>query len=305
MPVTICAAIRVGSVRTTVPPFDEEVVEAVRRDEREERGADARRAGACGGPPRARASSRSSPISAAERGREREPQEHLGPGERRDAQARAAATASSCAARRSARCPLAGEVEQLVEPSRARTGALGGRLHLDEAAVAGHDDVHVDVGASSPRSSRGRAAARRRRCRPRPPPTESVSAFERPKRSSARARRDVRAGDRGAARAAVGLEDVAVEPERPLAERLEVDDARAARGRSAAGSRPCAPAACRALASRVVRSPVEAGSSEYSAVIQPLALAAEPARHALLDRSRCRAPRLPLRESTEPCGCSR
>ena len=24
--------------------------------------------------------------------------------------------------------------------------ALGGALHLDEAAVAGHDDVHVDVG---------------------------------------------------------------------------------------------------------------------------------------------------------------
>ena len=28
--------------------------------------------------------------------------------------------------------------------------ALGGALHLDEAAAAGLDDVHVDVGASSP-----------------------------------------------------------------------------------------------------------------------------------------------------------
>ena len=37
-------------------------------------------------------------------------------------------------------------------------------------------------------------------------------------------RGDVRAADRRAARAAVGLEDVAVEPERPLAERLEVGD---------------------------------------------------------------------------------
>ena len=147
--------------------------------------------------------------------------------------------------------------------------ALGRRLHLDEPAVARHDDVHVDLGASSPRRSRGRAAARRRRCRPRRLRPSPASARESPKRSSARAGGDVGAGDRGAARAAVGLEDVAVEPDRPLAERLEVDDAREARGRSAAGSRPCARPACPRDASRCVRSPVEAGSSEYSAVSQP------------------------------------
>ena len=37
--------------------------------------------------------------------------------------------------------------------------------------------------------------------------------------------RDVGAADRRAARATVGLQDVAVEPDGPLAERLEVDDA--------------------------------------------------------------------------------
>src|SRR5437667_350130 len=39
------------------------------------------------------------------------------------------------------------------------------------------------------------------------------------------ARRDPRAGDRGAPRAPVGLEHVAVEPERALAQSLEVADA--------------------------------------------------------------------------------
>ena len=45
---------------------------------------------------------------------------------------------------------------------------------------------------------------------------------------------------------------------------------------------------------RCVRSPVEAGSIEYSAVIQPRPLPVEPARHALLDRRRAEDERLPL-----------
>src|SRR6185437_8760860 len=38
------------------------------------------------------------------------------------------------------------EIEQLVEPGAIERDLLGGRLHLDEPAVAGHDDVQVDVG---------------------------------------------------------------------------------------------------------------------------------------------------------------
>src|SRR3954471_2769758 len=39
------------------------------------------------------------------------------------------------------------EVEQLVELLARERLALGGRLHFDEPAVAGRDDVEVDVGA--------------------------------------------------------------------------------------------------------------------------------------------------------------
>ena len=77
--------------------------------------------------------------------------------------AAAAATASSWAVR-SALDPVGGEGEQLVERGARERRALGGGLHLDEAAVAGHHHVRVDLGASSPRSSRGRAARGRRRC---------------------------------------------------------------------------------------------------------------------------------------------
>ena len=58
-----------------------------------------------------------------------------------------------------------GEIEQRhqrVAPERDR---FRRSLHLDEPAVAGLDDVHVDVGARSRRRRPGRAAARRRRCR--------------------------------------------------------------------------------------------------------------------------------------------
>src|SRR5262245_21035248 len=38
-----------------------------------------------------------------------------------------------------------GELEQLVELVPAERDPLGGRLHLDEPSVAGHDHVQVDV----------------------------------------------------------------------------------------------------------------------------------------------------------------
>ena len=146
---------------------------------------------------------------------------------------------------RSCSMPAGGQRQQLVERRARERRALGRGLDLDEAAVAGHHHVRVHLGASSPPSSRGRAARARRPCRttpPRPsrsaaaPPAcpSSISAVER------ELERDVAAGDRRAARAAVGLEHVAVDPDRALAERREVDRPRAASGRSAAGSRRCA-----------------------------------------------------------------
>src|SRR2546423_5235322 len=43
--------------------------------------------------------------------------------------------------------PLRRQLEQLVELVATERHALGRGLHLDEAVVAGHDDVQVDVGA--------------------------------------------------------------------------------------------------------------------------------------------------------------
>src|SRR5689334_5077458 len=112
-----------------------------------------------------------------------------------------------------------GQLEQLVERLPRERVALGCRLHLDQAAVAGHHDVHVGVGArvlrvveieqrdaldDPDRDGRDRVAEGAR----------EAEALERAHSG------DVRAADRGAARAAVGLEDVAVEPERPLAQGL-------------------------------------------------------------------------------------
>src|SRR6188472_1487678 len=120
--------------------------------------------------------------------------------------------------------PGGGEVEQLVERLTGERVALRGRLYLDELAVAGHDHVHVRVGArvlrvveveqrhpvdDADRDRRDRARQRLRE----PEAVERAGGG------------DPRARDRGAARATVGLEDVAVEPERPLTERLEVADA--------------------------------------------------------------------------------
>ena len=102
--------------------------------------------------------------------------------------------------------------------------------------------------------------------------------------------RDVAAADRRAAGAAVGLDDVAVDPHRALAERARSRPPSAATGRPAAGSRPCARPACRGVASRCLRSPVEPGSIPYSDVTQPRAAPAHPRRHRLLDHRRADEP---------------
>ena len=148
-----------------------------------------------------------------------------------------------------------------------RTGPLGRRLDVDERAVARHHDVQVDVrrrvlgvveveqrlAVDDADGDRGDGAGQRLR---------EPEAVERPMGGHPDA------ADRCAARAAVGLQDVAVEPERPLAERLEVGGGAHGPADQALDldRAPLLPAGARLAA---VRSPVEAGSSEYSAVIQP------------------------------------
>src|SRR4029078_11551743 len=92
----------------------------------------------------------------------------------------------------------------------------------------GHDDVGIDLGARAlgvvevaegrpvddPDAERSDGAGDRQRC-------ELAAGDELGEREL---ERHVGAGDRRAAGPAVGLEDVAVDPDRPLAERLEVDD---------------------------------------------------------------------------------
>ena len=135
---------------------------------------------------------------------------------------------------------------------------------------------------------------------------EPVSALDSPKRSSARRGGDVRAGDRRAARAAVGLEHVAVEPERPLAERLEVAD-RPERPPDQPldldrAARPACPSPPRARRAR----PSTPGRSEYSAVIQPRPEPSQPARHARPRPIAVQSTlRLPLRVEHRPVRAAR
>ena len=79
---------------------------------------------------------------------------------------------------------------------------------------------------------------------------------------------DVAARDRGAARAAVGLQDVAVDPHGALAQRLEVDDA-AQGAADQALDLDRAPVGAAAARVALLALPVEAGSIPYSAVTQP------------------------------------
>ena len=124
--------------------------------------------------------------------------------------------------------PCAREVQQLVEFVAAEGVALGRALHLDEAAAAVHDDVHVGLGVRvlGVIQVEHRHAAVDARPRPRPPGRAadsrcSARRFE--QRIDRVGERDEAAGDRRGARAAVGLQHVAVDRDRALAERLQVD----------------------------------------------------------------------------------
>src|SRR5579862_2082795 len=180
--------------------------------------------------------------------------------------------------------PGRGEAEQLVERLPREGIALRGRLHLDEAAVPRHDDVHVGVGArvlgvveveernpvDHPDRDRSNRVAERLR---QPEPLERAH------------RRDVRAADRRAARAAVGLENVAVEPERPLPERLEVGN-----GADRAADQPLdLDRAALLLAARRLSLDALSGRCRQERVLggdPTLALAAEPAGDVLFDHGR-------------------
>ena len=69
-----------------------------------------------------------------------------------------------CSAVSSAMASLPSAVSAIELLGRERL-RLGRALDLDELSVAGHDEVHVDLGLAVLLRSRGRRAARRRRCR--------------------------------------------------------------------------------------------------------------------------------------------
>ena len=294
MPVTICAAMRVGS--KTIPRGVEKLQSDQAYAETSVKSAEPTETSRCVRRPASRSRiSRSMPIAPPSTAATSEPEQSV---ERREPGHERPLLRLG-----DAFDPEAAKLEQVVEQLARERRALGRRLHLHEPAVAGHHDVHVHLGGrvlgvleveqrlavDDPDRDRGDRVGERAR---------EPEAVERA------ARRDVRARDRRAARAAVGLEHVAVELDRALAERLEVEDARSARPISRWISTVRPPGWPRET-SRSTRSPVDAGSSEYSAVIQP--------RPEL--RSQRGTPSsivavqstfvLPCDQSTAPCGCSR
>src|SRR5690348_5876280 len=99
---------------------------------------------------------------------------------------------------------LRSQVEQLVQPLAVERRALGGRLHLDQPVAAGHDDVQVDLGTRvlhvvEVEQQLAAHDSERHRC-------DRVRKHAREASLAERARGgDVRTRDRRAARAAVGL----------------------------------------------------------------------------------------------------
>src|SRR3954471_5268340 len=194
--------------------------------------------------------------------------------------------------------PLRAEVEQLVELSAVERSALGRRLHLDEAFGPGHDDVQVDLRArvldvieieqqlAADDPERDRSHRLRQRAR-------EAGLAERPSGG------DPRTGDRRAAGAAVGLEHVAVDPERPLAERLEVEH----RAQRAPDHPLDLDRAALLLAGACLALRPLAGRGRQHRVLgrQPAAaLVAHPARDALVERCRAGHLRLALRVEHRP-----
>src|SRR5579884_702404 len=288
MPVTICAATRDGSKLTTLPPWPKKPANPYAPTSVKS-AAPAETSMCVRSPAAFSSSSRSRPMTAP----------------------RSAATASrrsvssqpieTSVTRRLDRAPLLHgdaldtgrrELEQLVQLPAAERLALGRRLHLDETAVAGHDDVQVDVGgrvlcvveveegfaADDADRDGGDGVAQG--------PAEPEAVERAPGG-------DVGARDRRAARAAVRLEHVAVEPQRALAERLEV-----AGGAQGAADEPLdldRPPLLSARACLAGGALARRGWKQRVLGRHPAdAATGEPARHAVLDRGGAEDDRLPL-----------
>src|SRR5438045_4459217 len=146
IPVTICAAIRVGSARTTFPPltrnsrnpYAEAIVNSAEPTETSM--CDRKRAS------RSR-SSRSSPTA---------PPSAAASTSRTSASCHESDGMSDASSIESLSLGLADpldpgrrEVEQGIQLVAVERRALGGRLHLDQPPFAGHDHVQVDLGARS------------------------------------------------------------------------------------------------------------------------------------------------------------
>src|SRR4051812_23101058 len=294
MPLTTCAAIRVGSARTTasplvrnsVKPYAETIVKSAEPTETSR----------CVRRPASRSrSSRSSPIAPPSSAAV--PSRSITPVQCSVGIAKTRGLCKWCRRGFELRFrdfgdPAGREIDQLVQLLARERVALRGRLHLDEPSVAGQHDVHVRVRRRVLRvvevEQRDTVNDTDGHCGDRV--AQSLREAEAVERA---ARRDVRAADRRAARAAVGLQHVTVEPERPLAERFEVED----RTNRAADQPLNLDGAAALLPARRLALSAVAGRSGQQRVLSrhPAATGAvEPARHALLHRRRAEHHRLPL-----------
>src|SRR5689334_19132617 len=295
IPVTIWAAIRVGSVRTSVPPlvrnswkpYAETIVKSAAPSETSR----------CVRMPASRSrSSRSKPTTAPS------PPAAV----RRRSASQPSSDGTSLTRNRNGLLlealqllDAAGrEVEQLVEPLALERDLLRGRLDLHEAPVGRHHHVDVDLrgrvlGVVEVEQRRSVDHADRDRC---DRPGERLREAEPVERAL---RRDIRAGDRGAARAAVCLQHVAVEVHGALAERLEVDHAAE---RSADQSLDLDRASTLLPACRLAVGPLARRRREQRVLggHPAAARAVEPARHAFLHRRGAEHARLALRPEDDP-----
>src|SRR5688572_235318 len=283
IPVTICAAIRVGS--KTIPSRWEKLQSDHAYAETRKKSAEPSETSRCVRSPASRSrSSRSRPIA---------------PPSPAATKSLIATSSHESSGKGVLLCPRdlcdpsRREVEQLVELLAGERQAFGGRLHLDELAVARHHDVHVGLGGRvlgvleieerlTVDDPDGDGSDR---------PRERLREAELVERATGG---HVCAGDRRAARPPVGLKHVAVEPDRPLAQRLEVDhpsqrasdqplDLDRAATLLAARGLPCDPLAGRRGEQRVL-----GGHPAF-------ALVAQPARDVLVDHRRAEHLRLALR----------
>src|SRR2546421_10395281 len=144
MPVTICAAMRVGSARTTLAPVFRKASKpyAPTIVKRAEPGATRRWLRTPASRSRSSRSTPISPPSTAASASRRSDSSQFREGSVLDASCSNGLFLGGCQLFDSHR----GELEQLVETRSRERRSLGGRLHLDESGVAGHDDGHVHLG---------------------------------------------------------------------------------------------------------------------------------------------------------------